>query len=138
MILQISHNIRAPLPHEKAKKHEEEAFLEYFRVLLTDVAVLQSLLGEIDPGFIVCHDWDSLGDEGQASKIAAFISPNDEVADMVSSVLVNKVVERRHADGEDEAGIDDLTFDGAESLVSRLQDKLDSFEALYCDQKRSV
>lgn len=101
--------------------------------------MLQSFLGEIDPRFIVCHDWDSLGEEQQASKIAAFISPNDEVADMVSSALVNKVVEKPHTDdGEDQADIDDLTFDGAESLVSRLQDKLDSFEVLYCDPKRAV
>lgn len=124
------------LDHHQTDKSEEEAFLEYVRILFTDMAVLQSFLGEIDTGFIVCHDWDRLGEQVQASNIAAFVSPNEEVADMVSAALVDSV--RKIPHGDHHAGIDALTFDGAERLVSRLQGKLDSFEALYCGPKRAV
>lgn len=119
--------------HIKTDKTEEEVFLEYVRILFTNAAVLHSFLGEIDPGFVVCHDWDSLGEEAQASKVAAFVSPNDEVADMISSALVDSVLEIPHGDGEND--INALTFHGVESLALRLQDKLDSFEALYCGPK---
>lgn len=108
----------------------EENFLAYVRILFTDMAVLQSFLGELDPGFIICHDWDSLGSETQASQIAQFVAPNDEVAGMLSTSLVDTANEHRH--GDKGTGIDALTFDGAERLISRLQKKLDSFEALYC------
>lgn len=126
------------LDRHQTEKSEEEVFLEYVRILFTNAGVLHSLLGEIDPGFVVCHDWDSLGEEVQASKVAAFISPNDEVADMISSALVDSVVEIPHEDGEHEADINALTFGGAESLALRLQDKLDAFEAFYCGPKRAV
>lgn len=120
------------LDRHQTEKNEEEVFLEYVRILFTNAGVLHSLLGEIDPEFVVCHDWDSLGDVVQASKVAAFVSPNAEVADMFSSAMVDSVMEIPHEDGEHEAGIDALTFDGVGSLARRLQDKLDSFEALYC------
>lgn len=93
--------------------------------------MLQSFLGEIDPGFIVCHNWDSVGNETQAGEIAAFVAPNDEVAGMVATALVDTATRISHH-SEDEIDVNALTFDGAESLISRLQKKLDSFEALYC------
>lgn len=125
------------LPHLKRldrslKQSAEEIFLEYVQIFFTLTAVLQSFLAEVDPEFVVCHDWDSLGDEKQASKIAAFVAPNDDVADMLSTALVDTVRSVPHE--ESTTGIDALPFDGADSLVSRLQDKLDSFEALYCGQ----
>eukprot|EP00903_Cladosiphon_okamuranus_P015285 g14125.t1 len=69
----------------------ERAFMEYTRILFTNTAVLHSFLGEIDPSFIVCHDWDRLGDKEQASKIAGFVAPNDELADMMMNSLVDAI-----------------------------------------------
>ena len=104
--------------------------MEYVRILFTDMAVLHSFLAEIDPGFIVCHDWDRLGEESQASEIAAFVSPNDEIANEVVTALVDTAADI--PPHHDEGGIDELTFDGAERMISRLQDKLNTFESLYC------
>lgn len=105
----------------------EELFLEYVRILFTNIAVLQSFLSELQPGLIVCHDWELLGDKGQASEIASFISPNQEVAELVESALVGTVSGKRAR-----RGADSLPFEGADALASRLQRKLDAFEARYC------
>ena len=120
------------------ERSAEAFFLQYVRIFFTDIAVLQSFLGEIDPAFIVCHDWDSLGEPLQASNIAAFVSPNDEVADKLSTAMVDTVIKRTPSHGDTETDFDALTFDGAEYLVSRLQDKLDSFEATYCGSKQAA
>lgn len=104
---------------------EEELFVKYMRVLFTDIAVLQSFLTEIGPEFVVCHDWDHLGGKEQASTIANFISPNDEIAGLVASSLVQTA--------RKSSSMDTVPFKGSDALVSRLQRKLDVFEPLYCD-----
>lgn len=43
--------------------------MRYSRVLFTDMAVMQSMLSELDPGFMVCHSFDKLGQQEQASKV---------------------------------------------------------------------
>lgn len=116
------------------KLEPEARFLEYIRILFTEIAVLQSFLFEISPRFVVCHDWDRLGEQEQASKVAGFISPNDEVAGVVQSFLVD--VATGHDAVDEEVDLDALTFDGATELVARLQRKLDSFEDFYCGPKR--
>ncbi|CAN0318593.1 unnamed protein product [Ectocarpus sp. 8 AP-2014] len=110
--------------HVQGPLDEEERFVEYMRVLFTDIAVLQSFLSEIGPEFIVCHDWDRLGHKEQASTIANFISPNDEIAGLVQSSLLQTARNSSSATA--------LPFEDAHPLVSRLQRKLDSFEPLYC------
>lgn len=107
----------------------------YMRVLFTDIAVLQSFLGELSPDFVVCHDWDFLGDREQASKIAVFIAPNSEIASRVEYSLVDTAKVPSVVDGKNAGGEDELPFIGADVFVSRLQKKLDSFEAQYCGQK---
>ena len=116
--------------------------MHYIWIMFTDMAVLQSMLGEIDPGFIVCHEWDLLGDEEQASRIAASIAPNDEIAGLIQYSLVHSAM--RSADpvvadgdqGSPPSTREDLPFDGAEKLAARLQKKLDSFETRYCGPRR--
>ncbi|CAB1099247.1 unnamed protein product [Ectocarpus sp. CCAP 1310/34] len=103
---------------------QERLFLKYMRVLFTDIAVLHSFLGEIGPEFVVCHDWDRLGDKEQASTIASFISPNDEIASLVESSLVQTAKKSSRTDP--------LPFEDAYAVVLRLQRKLDAFEHLYC------
>ncbi|CAM9145399.1 unnamed protein product [Ectocarpus fasciculatus] len=103
---------------------EEEIFMEYMRVLFTDIAVLQSFLSEIGQEFIVCHDWDRLGGKEQASTIATFISPSNEIAGLVESSLVQTAKKSSSTDA--------LPFEDADAVVARLQRKLDVFEPLYC------
>lgn len=112
----------------------EEDFLKYVRILFTSIGVLQSFLEEIDPAFVVCHDWDLLGDETQAAEIAAFVSPNDKVAHFVKNTLVGVVAAAKHVHEDSVQGldIDEMIYDGTKQLLLRLQDKLDLLEARYC------
>lgn len=114
--------------------------MDYVRILFTDIAVLQSFLSELAPGLIVCHDWDRLGDKDQASKIAGFISPNEEIAELVEASLMDTISVDRVLNDGDGGGGDDLPFGGADAFASRLQRKLDAFEARYCgpEPKRST
>ncbi|CAM9768788.1 unnamed protein product [Ectocarpus sp. 12 AP-2014] len=120
----VHRNLHRGMGHVEDTASEEEVFVEYMRVLFTDIAVLQSFLSEIGQEFIVCHDWDRLGGKEQASTIAKFISPNNEVADLVESSLVQTA--------RNSSSTDALPFEHADALVSRLQRKLDAFEPLYC------
>ncbi|CAN0045410.1 unnamed protein product [Ectocarpus sp. 12 AP-2014] len=110
--------------HVEGALSEEELFVEYMRVLFTDIAVLHSFLSEIGPNFITCHVWDRLGGKEQASRIANFISPNDEIAGLVQSSLLQTARNSSRAEAP--------PFEGVHPLVSRLQRKLDAFEPLYC------
>lgn len=110
--------------HKEGTRSEEELFVEYMRVLFTDIAVVHSFLSEIGSEFIVCHDWDRLGSTEQASRIANFISPNEEIVGLVESVLVQTARNLSNTDA--------LPFEDADALVSRLQRKLDAYEPIYC------
>lgn len=99
--------------------------MEYVRIIFTHVGLLHSFLGELDPAFVICHDWDLLGDPEQAKKVAAFISPTDEMASLFERSLVDSPETHTSVS-------DDLPEDGSDVLVARLQNKLDAFEHLYC------
>ncbi|CAM9512875.1 unnamed protein product [Ectocarpus sp. 13 AM-2016] len=103
----------------------EERFMAYVRVLFTEIAVVHSLLGELDRNFVVCHDWVYFGDIKQAQRVAEFIAPNAEVASMVREALLRSAASR-HKPNET------LPFDAEDELSSRLQRKLDVFEHQYC------
>lgn len=108
----------------------EESFVEYMRILFTDIGVMHSLLLELPPGHVVCHDWDKLGDKRQASKIAEFIAPNAFIAGFFAAALLETVSVHRFALSN--TSTEPLPYEGAEAIVSRLQRKLDAFEALLC------
>lgn len=99
--------------------------MEYAKVIFTDMGVVHSLLGELDPAFVICHDWDLLGDPEQAKNVSAFISPTDEMASLYEHWLVGSVRSIHTSE-------DTLPFVGSDVLVARLQKKLDTFERLYC------
>lgn len=101
----------------------------YVRVLFTEIAVVHSLLGELDPNFMVCHDWVYFGDIEQAQRVADFIAPNLEVASMVREALLGSA-SSRHKPNET------LPFDAGEEISSRLQRKLDAFEYQYCRSRK--
>ena len=95
-------------------------------MLLTDTAVMHSTLAEIDPAFIVCHDYSHAGEEEQASKIANFVAPNAIIADMYKTSLLKRWI--GHPPRKE-----NLPVDGAELIVTRLQRKLDAFESAICE-----
>lgn len=95
--------------------------------MFTNIAVVHSFLGELDPAFIVCHDFDLLGDAEQAQRIAEFVAPDDETAAIITEALVGSV-HLRHASN------DSLPFDVNDSISRRMQQKLDVFEQTYCGQ----
>ena len=100
--------------------------MEYMRILLTDIAVMQSFLAGLDSKFVVCHDYDYLGDLGQASKIARHVAPRKELErELVGLLLRDKPKPSLRND-------EPLEFEDAEFVVTRLQRQLDSFEFLYC------
>lgn len=104
---------------------EEKRYMAYMLIILTDIAVLHSFLAEIDPQFIVCHDFDRAGEEAAASRVARFVAPDNTTAEMFGASLVTfwmdhpKVEER-------------LQFEGANQVAARLQRKLDLLDSIYC------
>ncbi|CAN0188320.1 unnamed protein product [Hapterophycus canaliculatus] len=108
----------------------EELFMEIVRIILTDGAVVHSFLAELDPAFVVCHDWDLFGDPDQAQKLGNFIAPSSDVALLVKTALVSSA-----SAGPRNDSMETLPFDRDEVMSSRIQRKLDSFEYLYCGRK---
>lgn len=104
----------------------ERTFLEYMHITLTNIAVLGSMLEELGSEFIICHKFSSLGDGSQAKAVAEFLAPSVEVARYLESAILESG-EPRSGEGEE------LLFEAAPAIVRRLQRKLDSFEAKYCD-----
>lgn len=103
----------------------EQRFMDYMRILLTDAGVMHSLLAEIDPAFVVCHEFDFIGGVEQAAEIAEFVSPGQEVAEMLKASLIGTARQQS-------ATIQALPFEGAEKIVARVQRKLDTFESTFC------
>ena len=68
--------------HPLETPSEDRQFIEYMRILLTDIAVVLLFLSEIDPAFIVCHDYKLSGEEAEASRIANLVAPNNIIAAM--------------------------------------------------------
>ena len=101
----------------------------YMQILMTDIGVLHALLAEIGPGFVVCHDYDLLGDADQAGAIAEFLAPNDEVATMLNKTFV--AVAKGHLRSSES-----LPFPGADAIAARLQRKFDAFEWQLCSRTK--
>ncbi|CAN0161088.1 unnamed protein product [Scytosiphon promiscuus] len=112
---------------ERTPSTPEKRFMEIARVMFTDAAVVQSFLAELDPAFVVCHDWKSFGDPEQAHHVADVIAPNADVALMLKEALVNFA-----SDGTRHPTNETLPFDDTDILSSRIQRKLDSFEKFFC------
>lgn len=91
---------------------------------------MHSFLAELDPAFVICHDWSLLGDPDQAQSIADAVAPTADVASIVRQALV--ITASR---GPMRKANEQHQFDKAEILSSRIQQKLDSFEHLYCDRE---
>lgn len=104
-------------------------------MLFTDAAVVHSFLGELDPSFIVCHDFDRMGNASQAARIAQVLAPNAEVAEPLGRAFVDAARPRGSATeggDPDPREPEELPFPNEEVVAARLQRKLDAFENVYC------
>lgn len=107
---------------------QSSSFFSCFeQVLFTNTAVVHSFLGEMDPGFVVCLDFDRLGDANQAFKVAKVLAPNETVAEMLARSFVGAMEGHVSRDG-----VELLPYLSEDMVVERLQRKLDSFESVYC------
>ena len=114
------------------EESEEERFMRYIRILFTSIAVLHSQLLEIDPKFIVCHDFNLINDVDQMRKVANFISPNEEISNDIMSIntddLEKKIKKKPKLEVDFEPIIEKNML-----LIDRLQKKLESIEDMICE-----
>lgn len=96
-------------------------------VMLVTASVVHSMLSDLSPDFVICHQYDEMGDPELASRIGNFIAPNEYVANLVSNSLV-KSAERHTAYNES------LPFYGADHVAKRLQNILDAVDSTYCQR----
>ena len=106
----------------------ESRYMEYMRIMITDIAVMHSFLNELDPAFVICHDFERVGEVEQSSSIANFLAPNEDVAEALKRSFID--VARAHG-----PSTDTVQYRGAEVITSRLQRKLDTVENALCTRK---
>lgn len=104
---------------------DERRYLRYVHVLFTNIAVVHSMLDELGPGFVVCHRYNEMEDNEQATRIAAHVSPSATIAEYFRQSLLGTALPRHGTDEE-------LPYDNAPVLTARLQRKLDVMEAPFC------
>ena len=88
---------------------------------------MHSFLGEMDPAFVVCHDFDRVGDVNQAHEIAEVLAPSPEVADILAQSFVQSVDHHPRLQVEEP-----LPFEAESVVIDRFQRKLAAFESIYC------
>jgi len=117
--------------HSPSRKPTPAAlgFCCFGQVLFTNAAVVHSFLGEIDPGFVVCHDFDRLGDADQALRISEVLAPNERLREPLAHSFVAAAVTKRTHSSET---LEPLPYPSEDLLAARLQDKLDAFEPSLC------
>ena len=115
--------------HNGGYPSPEEKFMQYMQVLFTDIAVVHSFLGELDPAFVVCFDYDRLGDMNQFESVAEFLAPNEDVAKSLNSSFVAIA----HASARPP---ESLPYEGADVVASRFKRKFDVFESQLCSSTR--
>ena len=99
--------------------------MAYMQVLITDIAVVHSFVGELDPAFVIFHDFDRAGEVEQSSSIATFLAPNPDVSVILENSLID--VARAHR-----SSTESLPYGGSDVVAARLQRKFDAFESTLC------
>lgn len=110
---------------DNATTTPQQRYMEYMRIIFTNIAVVQSFVEEIDPAFVICSRLDLWGDAEHAARVAEFVSPSDVFAQKFAEFIVQA------ADGHTSVE-EDLLFEGADKVAARFQRKLDIFEPRYC------
>jgi hypothetical protein len=128
----VSNTIHRGFHKSLSGRNNEEKFMHYIQIMLAEIAIVQSIMEEIDPAFIVCHDYDLIGDIDQSRKISKFVSPNEEVFRSYNESMVENTVHHSHSLSSPEIETLNYEMGAIEVIMSRLQSKLDSFEYKYC------
>lgn len=102
--------------------------MEFTQVMITDIGVMHSFLAELDPAFVICHDFERVGEVEQSSSIADFLAPNADLAESLKQSLID--VARSHG-----PSTESLPYQGADAVTARLQRKLDAFETDLCARR---
>lgn len=100
--------------------------MEYLQIIFADIAIMQSFLAELDPAFVICHDYERTGDVEQSSSLAAFLAPNPEIAAPLKNLLIAAAIPRG-------ASTENLPFSGAHIVAARRLRKIDAFESGLCN-----
>lgn len=111
---------------DEGKTTPEQRFMEYLQIMLTDIAVVHSFLAELDPAFVVCHDFSRVGESEQSSLVASFLAPNADVAERLKDSMIDAVAVTHRSASKI------LPYDGVDVVSARLQRKFDAFESTLC------
>ena len=104
--------------------------MQYMQILLTDIAVLHSFIEELGPGFVICHDYERIGDPEQSAVISAFLAPNEDVAEQLKYSFINVARDAPAPSSQS------LPYESADIVAARLQRKFDTFESKICPGMR--
>lgn len=104
--------------------------MEYMQILMTDIAVVHSLLAELGSEFVVCLDFDHLGDVDRSTVVSDILTPNINLATLLTKSFIEIAGAPRAPSNES------LPYEGADVVAARLQRKLDTYESKICRGKR--
>lgn len=124
----LMHRNHGSYPGDKAVS-PEKSFMRYMHILMTEAAVLQSMLHELGPGFVVCHRYDMMLDKEQAARVAEFAAPTLETAELLAASML-RVARPTLTSGR--VGGSNPRYPGETVIIERLQRKLDALEAAHC------
>lgn len=103
------------------------------RALLLNADVLKSTFSEIDSRFVTCLGYESISDAQQATRVANFLAPTQDIADQFSRTMLDAVKEKSKGRVAPHKYPALSNPESAEFwLISRLQQKLDLIEELEC------
>lgn len=103
----------------------EKRCMAYMLIVLTDIAVFHSFIAEIDPEFIIYHEFDRAGKEAAVSRVARFVAPDKMAAELFGASLVESWTDHPKVE-------EILQIEGADQVAARLQRKLDLLDSIYC------
>lgn len=112
---------------DKRKTTQNQRYMEYMRVLFTDISVMHAMFAELGPEFVVCHDFGDMGGAEQVSEIAKFVAPNPEIQALLEDSLMKVAL----PPGD---GSEDPLHTGTDEVAARLQRKLDVLESSLCEK----
>jgi len=110
---------------EKMIGHQEKQFMKYINVLFTNIGVLHSFFLEIDPKFIICHDYDKINDLDQLKSISNFVSPTRNIYEEILSIYGKNVRNRSKND--------EFEYENMGIILDRLQKKINLIEEMFCN-----
>ncbi|CAM9704712.1 unnamed protein product [Pylaiella littoralis] len=99
------------------------------RILITNAAVIDSALREVDSGFVSCFSFDGRSDSRQAARVAEDVMPTPDAATMFSHLLLEYATD--HSPPSTNLSVVD-DQEGWELMSNRLQEKFDLIQHDHC------